>query len=250
MNLEKISKSAKHLLETKKGYRNEGRSAGVYPINEIFEYETNQLEKEDIFDTCKTLYGNLDPHSIIKQHFHDEEVWGIWLGRREDILEHYGEDTETELSVYRIPNDAIILSDLGEEGVLFAFKEYPNDLFMDYEWVLHTKSLNQKMLESLKGKTDNYIEHYGDYIDNYIISPFEHIDAWMIRDKLETYKEIMEEKQKEKLKQFDHILYRNAIKMHDYLLSAYNFEHSKNIPLEKWWWHLDKIKEGKLNVTL
>lgn len=95
---------------------------------------------------------------------------------------------------------------------------------------------------------DDYIEHYGDYVDDFITSPFEHVDAWMIRDRLQKIRRRLTSKQKEKLNAYDETLIKNTKKMYHYMKRVHDFENAKD-PLECWWWHLDKVLNGTLQVV-
>lgn len=143
-SLNNISETAKELLERRIGYRNDGLSTGIYKIKDIIDFETFELGNEDIYDTCEEVWNTRDPLSVIHKFYGHIDVYGMWFGRREDILNNYAEDGETEVSRYSIPKKAIILSDLGEEGVLFAFEEHPDNLFLDSEIVQNTISLATK----------------------------------------------------------------------------------------------------------
>lgn len=138
--MEKLSEVAKELLRTQIGYRNDGLSEGIFTISEIIEYETEELGNEDIYDTCEELYNTRNPLEVIENTFGKEVVYGMWFARKEDILEYYAEDGETEINSYNIPNNAVVISDLGEDGVLFAFIEHPKKIFKDTELVKGTIS--------------------------------------------------------------------------------------------------------------
>lgn len=140
-----LSNTANSLIQEKIGYRNERLSSGVYTIKEIFEYETKELGNEDIYNTCKKLYGTKDALKIIEDTFGRLNVYGVWFAKKEDILENYAEDGETEVTSYRVPENHLLLSDLGDEGVLFAFAERPDGLYIDSELVQGTISISAKL---------------------------------------------------------------------------------------------------------
>ena len=62
--------------------------------------------------------------SEIDRHFGPDAV-AIWLGCRPCVIENYCEPGE-EPDEYQIPDSAIVISDLGEEGQLFLMprKDY------------------------------------------------------------------------------------------------------------------------------
>ncbi|PGK51714.1 hypothetical protein CN918_28400 [Priestia megaterium] len=138
----KLSSAATNLLEERIGYRNEGLSAGTFTIKQILEFETKELGNDDILETCQKLYGTNDVLKIIENKFGHLGVYGVWFARKEDILEYYAEDGETEVTMYRIPDNHLLLSDLADEGVLIAFKERPDGLYIDSEIIQGTTRLS------------------------------------------------------------------------------------------------------------
>jgi len=101
-----------------------------------------------------------------------------------------------------------------------------------------------------KTKTfDERIEDYGSYVDDVDISPFEHLDAFLIRDSLYGNRHRLISRQQELLKHYDSLLIQNAEKIEKHMSRIYNFKSSVIIEKEKWWWHLDKIADGSLIIT-
>lgn len=132
----KISKPIRELLKSRIGYRNNYISTGIYTIDKIIEHETKVLGNEDIYFTCEELYNIEDPFVILNKTFGRTDVFGLWLARREDVLKYYMSEFDHEISKYNIPDKVLLLSDLGDEGALFAFEEDPDDLLIDVENVL------------------------------------------------------------------------------------------------------------------
>lgn len=131
-----LSEEAKEMLTTRTGYRNNGLyGSGVVDIREIIEFEATELCNDDIFLTCKKFYGidygeidvgvleNIEGYlnktmEFLKNHFGTDKLNGKWLGLEQNIMDCYaGEEGITE---YPIPEDAIVISDLCSEGVLFV----------------------------------------------------------------------------------------------------------------------------------
>ena len=72
------------------------------------------------------------------------------------------------------------------------------------------------------------------------------------RSKLEAVKHELDMDEKILLAMYDLILLKKAKEMAEHISSVYDFSLSdKNrIPLEQWWWHLDKVAKGALYVIL
>jgi len=96
---------------------------------------------------------------------------------------------------------------------------------------------------------DERIEDYGSYVDDVDISPFEHLDAFLIRDSLYGNRHRLLSRQQELLKHYDSLLIQNAEKIEKHMSRIYNFKSSATIEKEKWWWRLDKIADGSLVIT-
>lgn len=104
----------------------------------------------------------------------------------------------------------------------------------------------------LERTREDLIRDYGLSVNNFHVSPYESVNMFDIRDILLENEEELTDKQKQLLKSHDEFLLFNASKMFRYIQEskAYNFEYSKEVPLEQWWWHLDKIAKGSLVVSL
>lgn len=119
--MKKLSTSATEMLRSGKGYRNNDRGTGYYFIQEIVKYETEELENEDILDTCTLLYGTTNVMGLIHEKFGTTKLHGLWLTTLDGVLENYGEEDITLVTPYKIPSDALIISDLDAEGALFVY---------------------------------------------------------------------------------------------------------------------------------
>ena len=139
MDVSKLSNTAQSLIRNGCGYRNvEVYGSGVVDCEEIIEFEALELGNDDIFDTCFELYGigcNVDNSKeemeedierrikenikYWKNHFQTDKLYGLWLTTEEAVEELYkGDPVE-----FTIPAGAMIVSDIGREGVLFVFNE-------------------------------------------------------------------------------------------------------------------------------
>jgi hypothetical protein len=93
------------------------------------------------------------------------------------------------------------------------------------------------------------IDIYGQCVNDFDVSPFESVDMLHRRSKIDlvahelTYEELM------KLLNYDMQLIKNAKLMCDHITEIYDFTLSDE-PLSQWWWHLDKVANGKLTFSL
>ncbi len=109
-------------------FRNENiYGSGVRDLYEIVAYEIGELGNTDISAYLKENYGykgrarNADAViNFLKEKF-PEYQYGLWLCSKQAAIDWY-DGTEEELTEYEIPSDAVIISDLGYEGVLYASK--------------------------------------------------------------------------------------------------------------------------------
>jgi hypothetical protein len=122
---------ARELLQTKKGYRCESYGgSGVRDARSVLKQEVLEQGNEDmiqeaqsalnlpvekeILDTAKSLKLLIYE---IENRFGPDAV-AIWLGCRSCVIQNYCEPGE-EPDEYKIPDSAIVISDLGDEGQLF-----------------------------------------------------------------------------------------------------------------------------------
>ncbi|NOU53730.1 hypothetical protein HN020_02790 [Brevibacillus borstelensis] len=93
------------------------------------------------------------------------------------------------------------------------------------------------------------IEIYGKCVDDFEVSPFESTHMLHLRSNLDrvshelTYEELM------KLLSYDVRLINNAKEMSKHLAKIYDFSVSDE-PFNQWWWHLDKVADGKISFRL
>lgn len=130
-----MSVTLHEILATNQGYRNDNISdpdADEFTLRDVLDYEINELENTDIYeylsDNGDGLDG-IDDVSDILIYVYSElglpdesEVYGLWLTSVDAVIELYDGDTSNPETItsYELPDDYIILSDLGEDGVLIA----------------------------------------------------------------------------------------------------------------------------------
>ena len=135
-----LSAQARMMLLMHRGYRTDAQSVNEYHTGgEIIDYEINELGNLDILDTMNELYSldlktstdvidKLDP--ILGSHFQC-----LWLANNVlDVAEFYTDghhrpttirNINVPIDKYYIPSTAILISDVGSDGQLFAVpKEY------------------------------------------------------------------------------------------------------------------------------
>lgn len=125
-----LSFTAKHIFANKLGYRNDGYGDGsIRLVEEIIQYEIEELGNLDILSTCERLYKVTDINCLLNERFNKEEnVFAIWLTTPEGVAKNYSEE-EVQISEYQLPEDALILSDLDSEGILIATQHNPKSMF-------------------------------------------------------------------------------------------------------------------------
>lgn len=142
-----LSKEAEQVLETGIGYRCLDQATsdfGEYKPMDVFDDEINNLGNEDIPDTIENLYHNklIKPKDIdifckfiLKSDYYNV----IWLTSDPlDAVEYYSDGykrfdnlssaihndgTSIPVNKYILPKKRLLLSDLGNEGQLFAYAE-------------------------------------------------------------------------------------------------------------------------------
>jgi hypothetical protein len=126
-----LSPYAKELLQTRKGYRCESYGgSGVRDAKSVLEQEVLEQGNEDMIQEVQSAF-NLpveneikDPATSLKKVLYEiDNRFGpnpiaIWLGCRSCVIENYCEPGE-EPDEYKIPDSAVVISDLGDEGQLF-----------------------------------------------------------------------------------------------------------------------------------
>ncbi|PGX73772.1 hypothetical protein [Priestia megaterium] len=83
------------------------------------------------------------------------------------------------------------------------------------------------------------ISNYGLSVRNLQVSPYESLNMLDLRDILDDNIEKMSDIQKKRLWRHDFKLLFYSKLMAARLAEVYNFEYSRDIPEEKWWWHLN-----------
>ena len=102
-------------------------------------------------------------------------------------------------------------------------------------------------MDSIKRTLYNYSL---DIKDNLEVSPFEYTtETFRIRDYFEEIRSTLSESQKKELKELDFILLSRAYEFYKYLKPIKCWG-TKDISIKRWWWHLDKIVTGKIEVDI
>lgn len=92
------------------------------------------------------------------------------------------------------------------------------------------------------------IRIYGEVINDTELSPFETIEVLHIRSELHEQYSNLSSEEKRTLFSYDLKLLENTDKMFKHIQKAYNFSKSTK-PIQEWWWHLDKIVTGKIQIS-
>lgn len=80
------------------------------------------------------------------------------------------------------------------------------------------------------------------------LSPFETLECLHIRSSLREKYSQLTMKERALLLRADALVMENVEEISEHLRKAYNFSCSTE-PYDEWWWHLDKVEQGKLKVT-
>ena len=130
-----LSRQARMMLLTHRGYRTDAQSfQESHTGSEIIAYEINELGNLDILDTMNELYSlNLKTSTDVVNEL--DSILGsdfqcLWLANNIlDVIEFYTDGHKRPKSIqninslidkYYIPNTAILISDIGSDGQLFA----------------------------------------------------------------------------------------------------------------------------------
>jgi hypothetical protein len=92
------------------------------------------------------------------------------------------------------------------------------------------------------------IQNYGEDVNDFEVSPFESVQMLHNRSDLHKVYNDLTIKEKQLLATYDLILIKNAEKMLKHIQKAYDFSLSDQ-PTREWWWHLDKLIEGKISFV-
>lgn len=90
------------------------------------------------------------------------------------------------------------------------------------------------------------IEIYGKCVVDFEVSPFESINMLHRRSDLEKVSHELTHEERLKLLSYDVQLIKNSKMMSKHICEVYDFALSKE-PLSQWWWHLDKVADGKIS---
>lgn len=93
------------------------------------------------------------------------------------------------------------------------------------------------------------IDIYGKCVDDFDVSPFESIEMLHRRSNLDRVFDELNQDERISLLNYDLQLIKNAKKMTKHIAEVYDFS-SSDEPLRQWWWHLDKVAEGKISFRL
>lgn len=141
-----LSAQARMMLLMHRGYRTDAQSVNEYHTgSEIIDYEINELGNLDILDTMNELYSlNLKTSTDVANEL--DSILGsnfqcLWLANNMlDVAEFYTDGHERPTTIqninvpidkYYIPSTAILISDVGSDGQLFAISK-------EYEWYAET----------------------------------------------------------------------------------------------------------------
>jgi hypothetical protein len=126
-----LSLYARELLQAKKGYRCESYGgSGVRDARSVLEQEVLEQGNEDMIQEAESALDLpvekeiKDPVTSLRKVLDEIGIRfgpnpiAIWLGCRSCVQQNYCEPGE-EPDEYTIPDSAIVISDLGDEGQLF-----------------------------------------------------------------------------------------------------------------------------------
>lgn len=140
-----LSLQARMMLLTHCGYRTDAQSIQEYHTgSEIIDYEINELGNLDILDTMNELYSlNLKTSTDVINKLNAilrSDFQCLWLANNVlDVVEFYTDghkrptsiqNINTPIDKYYIPSTAILISDVGSDGQLFAVPK-------GYEWSIN-----------------------------------------------------------------------------------------------------------------
>ncbi|SFC82540.1 hypothetical protein SAMN04488168_11044 [Bacillus sp. 491mf] len=102
------------------------------------------------------------------------------------------------------------------------------------------------MSEELKKLIKNYGIDVEDELD---VSPFEIAYTFRTREFLAKQYELLDSEDKKRLAYYDTVLISRAKEFYEYFKPLKIWGNS-NVPIEYWWWHLEKIILGELIVEV
>lgn len=157
----------------------------------------------------------------------------------------------SEIATYHIKSDENLFETIYESDHIFRYKTR-NTIRKGVMKL--SKRLSQKVMEgyirsyilNIEGVLD---KNLWDYLpDGRLIPPVDADCLFYRRDDIKKFVEKMDHILKEKLKEADEMLLKNldeAVLGLEKAIRVYR----KNEPEEDWWWHLDKVKSGKIKVV-
>lgn len=96
----------------------------------------------------------------------------------------------------------------------------------------------------------NMIKDYGiDVQDELLVSPFEYQYMFITRDNIAEHYNLLDIESRKLLSKYDKILLKKSNEFYEYLKPIKIWGNNKS-PINYWWWHLDKIVNGEMNVLL
>lgn len=130
-----LSAQVRMMILAHRGYRTDAQSIQEFHTgSEIIDYEINELGNLDILDTMNELYS-LDLKTSTDVANELDSILGsdfqcLWLANNMlDVVEFYTDEHQRPTSIqninvpidkYYIPSTAILISDVGSDGQLFA----------------------------------------------------------------------------------------------------------------------------------
>ena len=99
---------------------------------ELISDEIEELNNEDIIDYLQSTGATVETLSDVINHIEKnlnqpiDNLYALWLTSYEGVVKHY-EGNPENISAYEVPSNAMIISDLADEGQLYIstkpFKE-------------------------------------------------------------------------------------------------------------------------------
>lgn len=119
-----LSATATQIIDDNIGYRNDNLYSGEdYTIEDVLNYEYNELGNEDILDYTNSQDGN-DVLQFIAKQFNltlpfTQPIYAYWFTLKDAVIELYNGNIEP-ITAFTLPNQYVIISDLDRDGVLIA----------------------------------------------------------------------------------------------------------------------------------
>lgn len=98
-------------------------------------------------------------------------------------------------------------------------------------------------------KYTNRIQNYGESVGDIETSAFEAVDMLHQRSNIEKSIHELTNQERISLYSYDLKLINHARQMSDHIGEIYDFT-SSDEPISEWWWHLDKVADGKISFNL